>query len=1102
MAALDENLSKKTDKIINKDLEEGQEMAGFQEAQNHLLQLQAAQRQNLQVERATSEARSQNNQTMAQAAEMMAASGGGEQVQQQLNPQTQAILSKYGYGRPGTQTSSSSKTTRGPVQGREVIINTKTENKTTNNINIATPPATVVKNSGDGGMSKFKTWVTSSFAKQREQDAIRAREYDRKEWSLSRSTNKLMKSIEEMGKTMGERLDPRKIASSMMDQMKLLFFLLGFQYIAKNWKNIIRTAAKVEGWLKGVAEYFGISVSLSGKNFSVKFNKRNQFTKDLIRFLGGDPNRDTSAFRSLINLFKEGVELLWEKFKIMMNERVSAMKAVKFPPLGEESGPLDIIKGFGTYLSDLLVCLVAGAKGLTGNVLHSMSALAKPKMTSVPDNDPGIIKFNNSGFGVNASWGDAVIIGGGHDGKGQDYLNSFDLDSEGNLTNNLAASIKQSKWIGAEVERAINTGEEINSASILEGLDNLLESAKKWGKTLVRGGFFEELAELGVKMPKQGVSVGNYKFIRRKKTEQDYINEGASSAYSGFIGGVKGYLTGGGSIVQAGGAAIGAAVGGIKRALADGYTLEMVPASDPRPAVPIPINNTGYPTALTNKSQTIFSAYELSPAAVEDVLRQLNALTVDKSDTKSVLARFDRFDNKIRKRRHDANLAQAVKLEKQGKKNKALEYRKRADLAKRGMYSETRSESDYQLIRDNLKEQARIEEETRAANQAWNDKFYSSSLGRLVSGVSGDLTEGKEITAAQEKENIMTAMNYFINTEGFTPEQAAGFVGNLYCESSLNPNAANPKSSAYGIAQWIKSRRKDFEAVIHKPIKQSSLMDQLEYISHQLHNEDVHGTVTNELIRTKNTPEDAASVAFGHFEFREGVDSAIEEMNKNNQDGMDSFKKRLQKAKDIYVTYMSNIQDIKEGEGGKVLLYDTRPKKPVNLNRSASQTQMSSQMFSSANTKIANAKRKSISGGQYKKIYKKGDWVKGKDGKYHKVNTDAYKYIPENNTPYKPKVIDIDYSKSLFHANVDYDAFKDLDNSSVGYLKDIVNGIEMQNKNIAMLSNEVRELTIVAASSGNVTNTVVNNGNGGGKANVPSFTPDSSQPYSWEKSIT
>lgn len=1100
MAALDENLSKKTDKIINKDLEEGQEMAGFQEAQNHLLQLQAAQRQNLQVERATSEARSQNNQTMAQAAEMMAASGGGEQVQQQLNPQTQAILSKYGYGRPGTQTSSSSKTTRGPVQGREVIINTKTENKTTNNINIATPPATVVKNSGDGGMSKFKTWVTSSFAKQREQDAIRAREYDRKEWSLSRSTNKLMKSIEDMGKTMGERLDPRKIASSMMDQMKLLFFLLGFQYIAKNWKNIIRTAAKVEGWLKGVAEYFGISVSLNGKNFSVKFNKKNQFTKDLIRFLGGDPNRDTSAFRSLINLFKEGVELLWEKFKIMMNERVSAMRAVKFPPLGEESGPIDILKGFGTYLSDLLACLFAGAKGLTGNALHSMDSVSKVKMTTKPDNDPGIVRFNMSTAPFsNTSWGDAVVISGGPDGRGQNYLNSFDLDSEGHLTNNYAASIKQSKWIGAEVKKAITTGEEINSASILKGLDNLLESSKKWGKTLVRGGFFEGLAELGVKMPKRGVSVGNYKFVKRKKTEQDYINEGASSAYSGVIGGAKGYLTGGGEIAQAGGALLGAAEGGINRAFADENTLEMVPASDPRPAEPVLITNSGKAIVTTTgmkNTQKIFPAYELSPIAIEDILRQLNALTVDNSDTKSILARLDRFDNKIRKRRHDVNLTQAVKLEKQGKRDKALEYRKRADLAKRGMYSETRSESDYQLIRDSLKEQARIEEETRAANQEWDDKFYGSSLGRLVSGVSADLSDGKEITAAQEKENILTAMNYFINTEGLTPEQAAGFVGNLYHESYLDPHRKNPTSTAYGIAQWIESRRRDFEQVMHKPIEQSDLMDQLEYISHQLKYDQTYGTVTNKLIRTKNTPEDAAEVAFGHYEFSGGVKDAIAELYKHKQNGDASYRDRLQKARNVYVTYMSNIQDIKEGEGGEVLLYDTRPKKPVNLNRSASQTQM----FSPANTKIANAKRKSTSDGQYKKIHKKGDWVKGKDGKYHKVDTDVYKYTPENNIPNKPKVID--YSKSLFHANVDYDAFKDLDNSSVGYLKDIVDGIEMQSKNIAMLSNEVRELTIVAASSGNVTNTVVNNGSGGGKANVPSFTPDSSQPYSWEKSIT
>ena len=199
MAANNRELEEKTNKIAGKKIEEGQEPQSFQEAQNHLLQVQAAQNENLQVERAISGAQAQNNQTMAQAAELMAMSNadGGGPVQGrgvQLNPQTQAILGKYGYGKPRTQTSTSSNS--GPVQGRGIVINNRTENKTTNNVQVNTPPAQITKTSGDGGMAKFKTWMTSNLASQKEQEAIRERNYQRKEWSLSRSSKKMMERLE------------------------------------------------------------------------------------------------------------------------------------------------------------------------------------------------------------------------------------------------------------------------------------------------------------------------------------------------------------------------------------------------------------------------------------------------------------------------------------------------------------------------------------------------------------------------------------------------------------------------------------------------------------------------------------------------------------------------------------------------------------------------------------------------------------------------------------------------------------------------------------------------------------------------------------------
>lgn len=69
---------------------------------------------------------------------------------------------------------------------------------------------------------------------------------------------------------------------------------------------------------------------------------------------------------------------------------------------------------------------------------------------------------------------------------------------------------------------------------------------------------------------------------------------------------------------------------------------------------------------------------------------------------------------------------------------------------------------------------------------------------------------------------------------GWSAEQAAGIAGSFQQESSLNPNAVNPTSGAYGIGQWLAPRRADFKAWAGKDIRGSSLDEQLAFFQYEV----------------------------------------------------------------------------------------------------------------------------------------------------------------------------------------------------------------------------------------------------------------------------
>jgi hypothetical protein len=74
----------------------------------------------------------------------------------------------------------------------------------------------------------------------------------------------------------------------------------------------------------------------------------------------------------------------------------------------------------------------------------------------------------------------------------------------------------------------------------------------------------------------------------------------------------------------------------------------------------------------------------------------------------------------------------------------------------------------------------------------------------------------------------------FFQRMGWTHDQAAGIVANLQRESELNPGAVGDSGQAYGVAQWHPDRQANFARWAGKDIRDSSLMEQLQFVNYEL----------------------------------------------------------------------------------------------------------------------------------------------------------------------------------------------------------------------------------------------------------------------------
>lgn len=86
--------------------------------------------------------------------------------------------------------------------------------------------------------------------------------------------------------------------------------------------------------------------------------------------------------------------------------------------------------------------------------------------------------------------------------------------------------------------------------------------------------------------------------------------------------------------------------------------------------------------------------------------------------------------------------------------------------------------------------------------------------------------------------DAMYAMEFFIKNGGYTPEQAAGIVGNLQAESGLDTSVVGDEhlaTQSFGIAQWRERRLRNLQRFAKKNNKSIDDLDtQLWFVLHEL----------------------------------------------------------------------------------------------------------------------------------------------------------------------------------------------------------------------------------------------------------------------------
>ena len=638
--AEERDIEKKSKKVLESRVgdSESDKSAAMEEAKSYLSQIQAERQSNLDSQSIVNNQEQGNTETMKQAAQIVAL-GEAENLktqQAQVSSQTAATLKKYGLGKPGIQRTQSRDVKVSPQQ---IIINNNTQSTTTNQVNAVGPVQGRALSFTPGGgedstAAKFKTWIQQSFQRQAEEGIKREKDYKKREWSLSRTGNKMLERLSDIGKSFAESLSPKRIAESFNNDLGMMFKMIGLHKIATNWQNTLRLYARIEEAVVKFVGFFGIKIPFlskksGGDNTNIKIkglkgaasSKLSGFKRTLIEFLGGDPNnKETSTIGgALKNLFmgKGGfIDLLGDKLKILFEERAESIKAVPPPNFKIANGDIGVTIGQAfNWVANLLMAALGGTAGLKSSITSQMTNKALAREQS--GGEPGGGSYSKRSFVKDTIVGDADIF----IDKKLSLKTGESLDSSGRyLSNDTSSSYKQSSVIAREIS---DLGSNKRSPMVItRGLSRLEDAAKSsnnegaWkNRTVVDPDFVNNFSSLLGMSPEEfckeyDIKSLPYKFVRRDRDvmeinragDQGYIQSYAEGKLAGAtvdmadsVGlGVPGRLTAGRAV---GNGIVGEAynygkafVKGTMNLTAASKRLALVPGNSKESGIPLPEN--------------------------------------------------------------------------------------------------------------------------------------------------------------------------------------------------------------------------------------------------------------------------------------------------------------------------------------------------------------------------------------------------------------------------------------------------------------------------------------------------------------------------------
>lgn len=939
--------------IDAQDPKQGQEMQQVQALQSSIQEIQGERNNNLTAARMGAEGDARENQAMLQAAELGmlggAAGGAGVAIEnatpvQQTSPQTQALLSKYGVGKPKNQTT----TTRNvQVTPQKITINNNTTNNTTNNV--AVPPSNVggpvqgrtlaIKQQSDQGQARFKTWISNAFARQNQAAAQREKEYQRREWSLSRTTGKLMKKLQELGTTISERMDPRKIASSATNHFKTLLFLFGTMFLAKNWEKVIKIGASIERFFLGDAVRDG-----SGK---ITSRTRSGFAKMLIGAFGGDPeSKDASIGKTIKDFFYTGdknragvFDLVLEKIKHFFEIRGEAIKTIQ-PPKLDFSNIGETLTSMLGYLGDILKVMMAGPEAAKEGIIKSINRNAYGVSSSDDRKKEGEYDI----YKTKPEKGALLGSGGAVALKGKNYINEEDFDSNGNLRDTASATISQARDIDRFEKIAKETGE-VNITPIIQGYQRLKDTAERnknkkivvdpdWIKNKINNPeVYDNLVNSG------DIITRKYRLVKRPRTKgelndlaagKDFLTAGITQyAIDGVAGG---YLKKTGVDIIRGRGDLAA-----KRALYDVVTLGNVGgAGDMLLALDEGQSSNSKKKAIENNKvfdiypvdeklpegwelpnykhlrNKIFEYSEVSSRAIDEIIRGLTGKDIEINNTDmNYINSMQKYVEKLASNNSDGN---------------EITYGKGQDIIGdiEKISELDKKEDEYRKIEQQHLDTSNVK---KAGEYVENE-----IINPVVDTVSGyifhnnytnvPLREPEKLSKGEYRDRIIKTMEFAMNELGMTKEQAAGLAGNFMRESSMTTTARNPSpSAATGLAQWLGVRKAAFEHSREftenekssgwkyydgpgsgKPLANASFEEQLKFVKWEMENIPSYREGLKKIKQSKDHKEAAANV-FGYYEFSAGPQGAVKAMNESNQDGLGSLNKGINFAGDALLAY-------------------------------------------------------------------------------------------------------------------------------------------------------------------------------------------------------